>query len=38
MVGRIDFSAFNAKPYHYELALAELFADIAKDIVFLSIV
>ncbi|MCR5399949.1 MAG: hypothetical protein K6E68_10520 [Lachnospiraceae bacterium] len=35
MTGKIDYSALNVKPYPHELAIAELFAQQGKDVVFL---
>ena len=35
MAGKIDYSALNVKPYPHELAIAELFAQQGKDVVFL---
>lgn len=35
MAGKIDYSALNTKPYPHEMALAKLFAEKGKDIVFL---
>ena len=35
MAGKIDYSALNIKPYPHELAIAELFAQQGKDVVFL---
>ncbi len=35
MTGKIDYSTLNVKPYPHELAIAELFAQQGKDVVFL---
>lgn len=35
MAGKIDYSALNIEPYPHELAIAELFSQQGKDVIFL---